>query len=64
MKIKIYGAGTWGTALAELLVQNGHEVSVWHYKSDFIQLIKNLFILLYLGTDGITGLLIQLSNNS
>ena len=44
MKIKIFGAGTWGTALAELLVQNGHEVSVWHYKSDFIQLINKSLI--------------------
>ena len=44
MKIKIFGAGTWGTALAELLVQNGHEVSVWHYKSEFIQLINKSLI--------------------
>lgn len=29
MKIGYLGAGTWGTALANLLAQNGHEVKVW-----------------------------------
>lgn len=29
MKISILGAGTWGTALAILLANNGHEVTLW-----------------------------------
>ena len=29
MKISILGAGTWGTALAILLTENGHEVTLW-----------------------------------
>lgn len=29
MKIGILGAGTWGTALAALLVRNGHDVTLW-----------------------------------
>ena len=41
MKIKIYGAGTWGTALAEVLVLNGHSVSLWHYRKEFINQIQN-----------------------
>ena len=29
MKICVLGAGTWGTALASLLVENGHNVVLW-----------------------------------
>ena len=29
MKISILGAGTWGMALASLLVKNDHDVTVW-----------------------------------
>ena len=47
MKIKVYGAGTWGIALAELLVQNEHQISVWHYKNTFLNdLKKNLIHIL------------------
>jgi len=31
MRIKILGAGGWGTALALLLYQNGHNVSLWSW---------------------------------
>lgn len=29
MKISVLGAGTWGTALAILLLNNGHDVTLW-----------------------------------
>ena len=29
MKVSILGAGTWGTALAILLANNQHEVTIW-----------------------------------
>ncbi len=31
MKILVVGSGGWGTALAILLVHNGHEVTLWSY---------------------------------
>ena len=32
----VIGAGTWGTALSILLNDNGHKVTLWHYKQDFL----------------------------
>lgn len=29
MRVSILGAGSWGTALAQVLVENGHEVCLW-----------------------------------
>lgn len=29
MRAAVLGAGSWGTALANVLVENGHEVSIW-----------------------------------
>ena len=31
MRIAVLGSGGWGTALAMLLVENGHEVTLWSY---------------------------------
>ena len=36
-KIGVVGAGSWGTALAILLHNNGHEVTVWSYKASQIE---------------------------
>lgn len=35
MKISILGAGSWGTTLAILLENNGHDVTLWEYKKDY-----------------------------
>ena len=31
MKITVLGSGAWGTALALLLLENGHDVTLWSY---------------------------------
>ena len=36
MEVTILGAGTWGIALAEVLICNSRKVSVWHYKNDYV----------------------------
>ena len=42
MQISILGAGTWGTALASVLINNNHSVRIWHRKPEFVeQLAKN-----------------------
>ncbi|SVE41441.1 uncharacterized protein METZ01_LOCUS494295, partial [marine metagenome] len=32
MKIGVIGAGTWGTALSQVLAENGNDVSLWHHR--------------------------------
>ncbi len=34
MKISVIGAGSWGTALADLLARQGHHVRLWAYEAD------------------------------
>ena len=34
MKIAVLGSGGWGTALALLLLENGHDVTLWSYKEE------------------------------
>ena len=41
MKICVLGAGTWGIALASLLVKNCHDVTVWSALPDEIEYLRN-----------------------
>jgi glycerol-3-phosphate dehydrogenase (NAD(P)+) len=33
-RVSVIGAGSWGTAIAKLLCENGHEVSLWAHKEE------------------------------
>ena len=56
MKIAILGAGSWGTALGQLLQENGIEVTLWHPKQDFVNKVNSNHIHPFLNN-------IKLSNN-
>jgi len=36
MDIGVIGAGSWGTALADLLARIGHQVTLWAYETDLV----------------------------
>jgi glycerol-3-phosphate dehydrogenase (NAD(P)+) len=40
MKIAVLGAGSWGTALGQVLNENGHDVRLWHLEQDFVDTIN------------------------
>src|SRR3989449_7526189 len=40
MRCAVVGAGAWGTALADLLARNEHEVSLWAYEADVVESIN------------------------
>lgn len=40
-KITVYGAGSWGTALADLLARKGHETTLWCRREDQCRAINN-----------------------
>lgn len=39
-KCAVIGAGAWGTALADLLSRNGHDVDLWAYEWDVVESIN------------------------
>jgi glycerol-3-phosphate dehydrogenase (NAD(P)+) len=41
MKCAVVGAGAWGTALANLLSENGHETTIWAYEADVAESINS-----------------------
>jgi glycerol-3-phosphate dehydrogenase (NAD(P)+) len=41
MRCAVVGAGAWGTALADLLTRNGHDVRLWAYESDVVESVNN-----------------------
>lgn len=40
MRISVVGAGSWGTALAQLLAKNGHAVSLWVYEAKLAETLR------------------------
>lgn len=40
-KIAVLGAGSWGSMLANILVENGHEVRLWSYKMSQVKEFNN-----------------------
>ncbi len=40
MQCAVVGAGAWGTAIADLLARNGHQVRLWAYEPDVAQTIN------------------------
>ncbi|MEG2137564.1 MAG: NAD(P)H-dependent glycerol-3-phosphate dehydrogenase [Oscillospiraceae bacterium] len=41
MKITVLGSGGWGTALALVLLENGHDVTLWSYTEEESAVLKN-----------------------
>ena len=41
MRCAVIGAGAWGTALADVLARNGHEVALWALESDVVNAITS-----------------------
>lgn len=41
LKVGVLGAGSWGTALALLLHNNGHDVTIWSINKDEVELLQN-----------------------
>ena len=41
MRCAVIGAGAWGTALANLLAENGHATTIWAYEPDVAETIND-----------------------
>jgi glycerol-3-phosphate dehydrogenase (NAD(P)+) len=41
MNIGVVGAGSWGTALADLLARIGHQVTLWAYEADLVARMRS-----------------------
>jgi glycerol-3-phosphate dehydrogenase (NAD(P)+) len=40
MRCTVLGAGAWGTALADVLARNGHDVALWAYEADVVDAVN------------------------
>ena len=40
MKVAVMGSGGWGTALALVLLENGHDVSLWSYQEEESRVLR------------------------
>ena len=40
--VGVIGAGAWGTVIANIMADNGHDVTLWCYKNDIAKAIANL----------------------
>ena len=40
MRCAVVGAGAWGTALADLLARNAHDVVMWAYERDVVEAVN------------------------
>jgi glycerol-3-phosphate dehydrogenase (NAD(P)+) len=40
MRCSVIGAGAWGTALADVLARNGHDVVLWAYEPDVVESVN------------------------
>ena len=38
VNISLLGCGTWGSALAQVVAENGHRVTAWHYKKGVLDI--------------------------
>lgn len=41
LEIGVIGAGSWGTALADLLARNGHAVTLWVFEADLAERLRS-----------------------
>lgn len=40
MRCAVLGAGAWGTALADVLARNGHDVALWAHEADVVDAVN------------------------
>lgn len=49
MKISVLGAGSWGTTLACVLADNGHDVSIWEFDKAVAEQLNKIRIIPFIG---------------
>lgn len=49
MKISVLGAGSWGTTLACVLADNGHDVSIWEFDKTVAEQLNKIRIIPFIG---------------